>query len=385
MPYARPPYSQLLSDIQSDLGATSLLRFSNTQVIGKVQAKVTNGLYGYADYIALQSNPFTSSGEYLAAWGALKDVFLKSATSAVLQVAFSGTQGETISAGLACTRADGVAYTTTTSAEIGANGPALVDVEAVDPGSAGNATAGVAITLDVAIAGVTSAGAVVETVTPGTDVETQPQFKTRVLAAYQQPPQGGSPPDYIRWALEATGVTRAWLAKGVNGPGTLGVYVMLDDAEAAEAGFPQGANGVATLETRDAAATGDQLSVANYLWTLQGSGATVYVFAPIANTINITLSGLSAASAATKAAINSALVQLALDEGSVGGTIQLSTTDPTPGEIQLSDINGAIGSIAGSSGYVIEAMTASNGAASPTSNVTSSFGCLPVFAAVNFV
>ena len=41
-------------------------------------------------------------------------------------------------------------------------------------------------------------------------------------------------------------------------------------------GFPQGTNGVAALETRDTAATGDQLAVANYLYPLRPVTPIVY-------------------------------------------------------------------------------------------------------------
>ncbi|EHV0233325.1 phage baseplate protein, partial [Salmonella enterica] len=38
--------------------------------------------FAYLDWIARQSNPFTAEDEWLAAWGALKNVYRKDASAA---------------------------------------------------------------------------------------------------------------------------------------------------------------------------------------------------------------------------------------------------------------------------------------------------------------
>ena len=167
------------------------------------------------------------------------------------------------------------------------------------------------------------------------------------------------------------------------GPGTVSVYFMMDAAEAAFGGFPQGMNGVAAGEPRDVAATGDQLALANYVFSKCNVNALVYGCAPTANTISMTVSGLSTANSAVKAAIQAAVAAVFLKEGSPGG-VRLDDGS-MGGTIDLSDIEAAIGSVSGSAGYVISALTASAGAASPTSNITSSFGALPTLAPIDFV
>ena len=64
--------------------------------------------------------------------------------------------------------------------------------------------------------------------------------------------------------------TRAWCLPNGMGTGTVALYTMLDNANAQWGGFPQGSNGVATLELRDAAAQGDQLTVANAIYPQRG-------------------------------------------------------------------------------------------------------------------
>src|SRR5579864_8376487 len=87
MPYLRPTLSELkaqvAADIQSGLpGTDPLLRFSSLGVIGRALAGLAQLQYGYTDYIAKQSNPFTATDEFLEAWAALKGIYREPATQA---------------------------------------------------------------------------------------------------------------------------------------------------------------------------------------------------------------------------------------------------------------------------------------------------------------
>ena len=103
-----------------------------------------------------------------------------------------------------------------------------------------------------------------------------------MLESYGAPPHGGNSSDYVTWALEVPGVTRAWVPPVPLIPGAVTVFFMMDVSEAAHGGFPQGTNGVASLETRDIAATGDQLAVANSIYPLRPVTPIVYAVAPTA-------------------------------------------------------------------------------------------------------
>lgn len=82
--------------------------------------------------------------------------------------------------------------------------------------------------------------------TGGADIETEEDFRSRGLLAWQNPPQGGSDADYKKWALEVSGVTRAWVKRRLNGAGTVGVYIMCDRND--NGGFPVGTDGISQLE-----------------------------------------------------------------------------------------------------------------------------------------
>ena len=378
MPFTRPTLGQLRRQAASDInaalpGVDALLRYSNLGIMGDVLAAMAAGHYGYLDWIALNAVPFTATGEYLEGWAALKGVTRKPASAAIGSAAFTAAAGAQIPAGTTLTRSDGVTYVTT-AAGAAAGGTITVPFVANAAGADGNADAGVTLFLAGALVGVASTGVAAAPITGGADVELDADLRSRMLAAYATPPQGGSITDYPGWALAVPGVTRAWVSPATMGPGTLTVYFMMDDAQAAHGGFPQGTNGCATYEARDVAATGDQLAVANAIFPKQSVTALVYAVAPTPNQITLTIANLSALSDARKSMIASA-VSGALFTGAVPG-----------GVTNVSAIEAAIANTAGTAGYVLTGITASAGTVSNggIGNITSNPGALPVLAGIVF-
>jgi uncharacterized phage protein gp47/JayE len=382
MPYARPTLSQLRAQVAADLqaspaGSDPLLRFSSLNVLGRALAGLANSQYGYTDYVALQAVPFTATDEYLEAWAALKSVYREPATQAGAstpgQITFPGTNGYQIPIGTVVTRGDGVQYTTTSLGTVAA-GIVTVNAEAnADPtgltGAFGNCAVGTVMTLATAIAGISSTGSVTTAFTGGADIETDDSLRARMLYAYQNPPQGGAVSDYVTWAKQVSGVTRAWCNPNGFGAGTVVVYAMLDSAESANNGFPVGTNGVATSETRGTpVATGDQLTIANYIYPLRPATALVYVCSPNQLVVNFTISGTSGFSSATKALIQSAIAGVFAMYGS-----PVSSTAGQNGVIDLSYIQSAIAAISGTQGFVIT---------SPTANIQGTTGQLPVLGTI---
>lgn len=387
MPYSRPTLTALRAQIWTDITTSSglvvsLLQKAVLKIVGTALAALVFGLYGYLDWISKQAVPFTSTGEFLAGWGALKNVYLETETRTVLTVQFVGAAGTSIPIGTGVNRtADGFAYVTTSDAEV-IGTTVTVNIQAVAAGSAGNCDVNTAVSLASAVPGIQSSGLVTAAVTAGTDVETPEDFRDRVMLAFQKPVQGGDKDDYVGWARDVAGVTRAWCFPNGFGAGTVVVYVMFDNAESGHAGFPQGANGVSQYdqgpggEPRATVAQGDQLTVADAIVNEQPVTALVYVCAPIENLIGFTIGGLSAVSTVAKSAISDSLADLMVREGAPAG------------EIDLSDVNAAVGSVPGSSGYLITAITSTVGGVTTVypanTNITNAAGQLPVLGAVNF-
>ncbi|CAN7422764.1 baseplate J/gp47 family protein [Paraburkholderia hospita] len=387
MPFQRKTLSTLISEVAADIssalqGADALLRFAVLKIVGKIQAGMCNLQFAYLDWIAQNAVPFTAQDEYLEGWAALKDVYRKAASQAQLTARFPGTTGKVLSAGTAIARGDGMTYTASTTGTVDGSGNVSVTIVADVAGSAGNADPGTVVSLSVAVDGIQQGGTITATVESGADIEGNDDLRSRMLDAYQSTPQGGDVDDYVQWALAVAGVTRAWCAPNGFGAGTVVVYTMWDSAEAAHNGFPQGTDGVSQNDKgpggipRGVVATGDQLVVADSIVTKQPVTALVSSCAPIANNLTITLSGLTSATTATRAAISAAIADVLFRNG-----------DPRAGTINRDDISAAIRSVSGTSGFLITLIQGVVGVTTTTytGNITSGFGQLPVLASVQYV
>lgn len=334
MPFARPTLTQLRTQAMEDINAASIgadgfLRNAVVKVLAWVQAGLSYLHYGYLDYIALQAVPWTATDEYAEGWGNMIGVPRKGASAASGFAAMTGTPQVPIPVGTMFALSNGTTYTSTVAVAVAVGATVVsVPIAATLAGSAGNADTGTTVSLSSPIPGIATNGVVAPPgITGGSDIEDINSYRNRFLAQYAAAPQGGDRGDYIEWALAVPGVTRAWVKPLGQGPGTVVVYTMLDETEAANQGFPQGSDGVATSEARDAAATGDQLSVANAIFLGQPVTALVYSCSPINTPVNFTLSGLGASNtAAMQQQIETALSEMFTQYAQVGGTV-----DPTAG------------------------------------------------------
>lgn len=374
MPYKHPTLTDLRGQVKSDIKSAlpktgGLLRFSNLAITGDVQAGLSYGHYGYLDWVAQQSTPFTATDEYLEAWAALVTVYRKPATAAKSSAAKLTGAGGTVPAGAVINRKDGIKYTLDNAVTIGLDGTALTPVTAVllspldDPtagGALGNAPVGTVLTLDNSYSGVDSQVTLINPATGGANVETDEPLRTRMLLAYQALPQGGSETDYVKWALAVSGVTRAWCVRRLMGVGTVGIYIMCDGDDQTNHGFPVGTDGLSQYETWGyyAKATGDQLRVADAIYPNQTITALVYLASPIPKVIDFAITGILKQDQDLTAAISTAINLVFFTRG-----------DPTgEGIVTLSSINAAIASVPGTDGFLIT---------SPTQNITLGVGELP--------
>lgn len=327
MPYARPTLTALRNQAIGDITSSGvpnldgLLRNAILRVMSWVMAGLAYSVYGYLDWIALQAVPWTSEDEFLHGWAGLIGVSQKDATAASGTAQFTlGQPGLMVPSGTALVRQDAVPYATTADATVDGGGTLTVPVIAEINGAATDCDPGTAIGFATPVAGLPNNGTILAPgCTGGADQETQDELRSRMLAKYRTPPQGGATNDYTEWALSVAGVTRAWCNPNGQGVGTVVVYTMFDDVESAHNGFPQGTNGCATGETRDVTATGDQLLVADYIFPLQPVTALVYSIAPTPAPINVALQNL--VGTATSADITASIEDMLLVNASPAGTI----------------------------------------------------------------
>lgn len=310
MPFERPSLQALIeraaSDIEARLpGTDARLRRSNLNVLARVHAGGLHGLYGYLAYMALQVMPDTAEAAYLERWASIWGVLRLPAAYAEGDVKVFGAEGAVLPAGAVLQRADGTQYITTSDATILA-GFAVVHVEASAPGTGGNADPGVQLVQTQPVAGIDSDAEVQPSgISGGTEAENDGALRGRLLSRIQAPPHGGNAADYVGWAREVPGVTRAWCDPLENGPGTVVVRFVRDD----DVDFIPSAGEVADVQT--------------HIDDLRPVTANVTVVAPTAVPLDMTIT-LVPNTAAVRAAVEAELADAIRRDSQPGGTILVS-------------------------------------------------------------
>ncbi len=312
--FSRPTLLQLLERIRGDIntriqGADARVRRSFLGVIARIQAGLTHGLYGYLDFIARQGIPDTAVEEYMERWAAVWGIDRKAATKAEGLCVFTGNNGSFVNIGQRLQRGDEELFEIA-QAGIITGGNVTLLVRALQAGSGGNTEADTILTFVNPISGF-NAEIASGTLAGGTDTETDASLRERMLARIQQPPHGGAMFDYINWAREFPGVTRAWATQDL-GPGTVTVRFMMDDT------YPDGIPQAEDVEDLNA-----------FIQTRRPVTAQVFVVAPAAKPILFEIAlldedGEPVSDPVVQAAVQAELADLFKREGEPNGTIYLS-------------------------------------------------------------
>lgn len=306
--FSRPTLAEIVprvrDDVLSRLSADEVLRRADAEVYARVLAGAAHGLYGFIDWLSRQVIYDTAEAEFLERWASIWGIARIPAAAATGSITFTVQAGAVIPSGTLLQALDGVQYQTTADATVAAPS-ATAPVVALVAAAAGNRATGQSLSLVSPVVGVqtlATAGALVG----GADIETDDALRARLLARIQQPPHGGAQADYIAWALEVAGVTRAWVYPGELGAGTVTVRFVRDN----DASLIPDAGEVAAVQA--------------HIDAVRPVTAQVTVAAPTAVPIDFTISGLVPATAAVQAAVQAELADLLLREAVPGGTILLS-------------------------------------------------------------
>jgi len=351
MAYDRPTLLELTqrvrADVLSRLSTEDTLRRADAEVYASVVAGTAHGLYSYVDYMATQVIYDTADTEYLERWASLWGISRKPAAAATGIVTFVTQAGAVIPAGTQLQALDGTLYTTTADATV-LDLSATAPVAASTAAEAGNRDAGESLSLVSPVAGV-QATATAGLLSGGADVETDDALRARLLTRIQSPPQGGAASDYSTWALQVSGVTRAWVYAQELGLGTVTVRFVRDNDGTGSAIIPDAAE-VATVQA--------------YIDALRPVTAQLTVVAPVAVPLNFSISGLVPATADVQTAVQAELQDLLLREAVPGGTLLLS------------HIRAAISAATGETDYTLT---------SPTANVSNTTGRMSTMGTITWL
>ncbi len=314
MPFNRPSLKVINARIQSDIqsrlpGTDPRLRHSMLGILGKVHAGVAHGLYGYLEWISKQIHIDTADEENVVRHAGEYGMTRKEAKPAKGNILCTGADGSLILADTVLQRSDGVEFSTDANAVIAA-GTATVAVTAVNGGANTNTAAASTLTFSTPLPGVNSSATVDGTgLIGGIDIESLPDLRSRLKFRKQHPPQGGAAHDYVAWALEVPGVTRAWCYPLENGAGTVVVRFMMDETYAD--GIPLAA---------DVAAVQDHIDARRPIGlALNGFTAVAPVAAPIDFTITVAPNTQD-----VKDAVVAELADMTLRDSEPGGTSLIS-------------------------------------------------------------
>jgi len=312
--YTRPSLSEWLALAQAAYAAKfgTFTESGTFQYLSEIDSVLAHTLAGYIEAEAQSFFPWLATGQRLLDWG---DFLLgegpNAAGTATGTATFTATATDaTIAVGQIVTSAAGVEYSVTTAGSYD-DGVIAVGVTCAVSGTSGNLATGSTLTLQTPIAGVTSAGTVASPgLTGGTAAETTEEYRARVVARIQTPPAGGNDNDYITWAKEVDGVTRAWVVRGTAGTGEVLVLFVMDSTY--DNGIPvgDGAPGY----------SGDLLTVYTYIYEQAPAPAVLYVAGPTPVAINYVIHGLDPDTTAVRAAIEAELKDLHTRKASPGTT-----------------------------------------------------------------
>lgn len=223
MAIERPTLPELIARVQSDtesrLGKKAM-RWTLVPVLSRVIAGVSHTLHGHIAFVLRQIFSSTAEGAYLERRASEYGIYRKQATPAVGTVTFTGTG--VVPEGTQIQTEDGAVYVTTAESSDGS-----APIRAAVAGKTGNADAGIELTLVSPIAGIQSV-CVASELTGGADAEDDEALRERLLYRQKTPPKAGTKADYVKWALEVPGVTRAWCFPKELGQGHVTVRFMTD-------------------------------------------------------------------------------------------------------------------------------------------------------------
>lgn len=169
--------------------------------------------------------PDGATGDQLARHGGIYNVARKPATpsSGATALRVYGSAASTVHVGDALTHVDGTAYQVNVNASIPGGGTYVdVDLLSISLGSATRKKAGTSLTFTSPPAGIKSTAVLqADLVIGGADVETDGDYRARILAHIAQPGMGGNAHDYEAWALEVAGVATAYVFPGRQGLGSV--------------------------------------------------------------------------------------------------------------------------------------------------------------------
>lgn len=294
-------------------GANAWLSPNNVGPTAKVIGGAQWSIFQRLDYVGRQAFPLFAERSYLDNHGAQFGLARRLAQSATGNIVVTASAFINVAPGAQFARGDGAVFTASAAATLAGAGSVSVAVVG-SAGAAGDTAEGSPMTI---LSGVTGDGAGAATaavdsngLVGGADVEPDgaprssdlSTFRGRILFRMRNPPQGGAPADYVRWATSVAGVTRVFVERCWPAPGGVRVFPIFDGL------FPGGIADSGTIAQVQAA-----------IAAVAPADAAVTVVAPAAAIVAVTISNLKPSTTATQTAVRAELADAFQRLGRVAG------------------------------------------------------------------
>lgn len=287
----------------------ALIGNSRARFLADATAGLARACLEYVDWLAEQIFPDKAGDEWLR--GRHAAIWLggaKAATFAEGAFLVTGVEGAVVPAGARIVFGGvggAINYQVTAETTIGSTATPVPAI-ALTAGAVGNLDAGTILSFASPPDGV-EASVSVETMDGGVDGEKTDDLRARVLQRIRNPPMGGAADDYVRWALQIPGVTRAWCAPNEMGIGTVTVRIMLDELRASSGGLP--------ILVDLAVARG------HFAGVRPVAVKDFFVVAPLLEPVSFTIANLVPDTAATRAAIAKSVAAMIADRAAPASSL----------------------------------------------------------------
>lgn len=334
-------------------GTDAAPKNSFVTVIGKVVALIANELELRIAAILPQLFLSTATGTWLERHCAEIGIARRPAASAAGNLTATGTASATYSSGIRFSLGT-VIYESTASATADGSGNLTIPVKATTKGTVTNRDAGAVLALldPLSWPGLSATATVAAAgLGGGADIEADTSLRARGLQRKANPPQGGALSDYERIVLAVPGVLKAWAWRVPASPGTVLVHFLF---EGRTDYIPEAGDVTAVQAAIDA----------SRLIRVDDSVAA----APVAQEIDVTLSGLSLDNSTVRASIEASIRAMFLARCRPGITGDTFT-------VSRSWISEAISTAAGEDRHVLTL---------PAADITLTGGAFPVLGTVTY-
>ena len=244
-------------------------------VCSKVIAAMVWAPFKRLQWVIQQAFVTTSEGEWLERHGLDVGITRKAASHAEGSLIINAITMTEVPYGDIFIDENGITFEAQSGINLNAGTIGSISVRAIQPGVSGNVPANTAMASSNGTGEFSSVVGALGII-GGANAEDDEGLRSRILFRLRNPPHCGTASDYVRWATEVAGVTRADVEPLINGPGTVGVYIVMDGS------YPYGIPPQGALD-----------KVKEYLDDVAPIGAKKYVLAPEPVIIDIVINQMT--------------------------------------------------------------------------------------------